>query len=143
MYTKNTMHDWIPNTTSVSTPSYICIAIYRQFAGSLFSSVACEKLSCPTVLENPHTHILFSLASYRITRQSIPTQEGYPHTMATLCAASLKLFQTFCQGQVTLQAAICKLVVLLKDTGPSDTLATEDLLDGEQEVQEDAGVGCL
>ncbi|KAJ6537582.1 hypothetical protein B0H10DRAFT_2141861 [Mycena sp. CBHHK59/15] len=143
MYTKNTMHDWILNTTSVGTPSYICIAVYRQFAGSLFSSVACEKLSCPTVLQIPRTHILFSLASYRITRQSIPTQEGYPHTMATLCAASLKLFQTLHQGQVALQAAVRELVVLLKDKGPSDTLGTEDVLDGEQEVQEDAGVGCL
>ncbi|KAJ6599545.1 hypothetical protein B0H10DRAFT_2441262 [Mycena sp. CBHHK59/15] len=118
------MHDWIPNTTSIGTPSYICIAVYRQFAGSLFSSVACKKLSCPTILQIPRTNILFSLASYRITRQSIPTQEGYPHTMATL-------------------SAVCELVVLLKDKGPSDTLGTEDVLDGEQEVQEDAGVGCL
>jgi hypothetical protein len=54
--------------------------------------------------------------------------------MATLCAASLKLFQTLRQGQVALQAAVRELVVLLKDKGPSDTLGTEDVLDGEQEV---------
>ncbi|KAF8171785.1 hypothetical protein K438DRAFT_2024000 [Mycena galopus ATCC 62051] len=99
MYTKNTAHDWIPNTSSIGTPSYICILAYRQFVSSLFSSVACEKLLCPTVLQIPHTHILFSLASFKIARQSLPTAEGYPHTMATLCPASFKLFQTLCQSQ--------------------------------------------
>ncbi|KAJ6570704.1 hypothetical protein B0H10DRAFT_1964583 [Mycena sp. CBHHK59/15] len=137
MYTKNTMHDWIPNTSSVGTPSYICILVYRQFAASLFSSVACEKLSCPTVLQIPRTHILFSLASFKIARQYLPTTEGYPHTMATLCPASLKLFQTLRQGQAALQASVRDLVLLLKNSRSSSALGTEDTPEDEQEVRED------
>ncbi|KAF8217368.1 hypothetical protein K438DRAFT_1748436 [Mycena galopus ATCC 62051] len=111
--------------------TYICIlAAYRQFAASLFSSVACEKLSCPTVLQIPRTHILFSLASLKIARQSLPTAEG----MATLCPASFKLFQTLRQGQAALQASVRDLVLLLKNT---DALGTEDVPEDEQEVRED------
>ncbi|KAJ6449728.1 hypothetical protein DFH09DRAFT_93659, partial [Mycena vulgaris] len=62
MYTKNTNHDWIPTATSVGTPSYIYVSVYRQFAGAIFSSMACGILSCPTVLQIPRTHIFFSLA---------------------------------------------------------------------------------
>ncbi|KAF8178293.1 hypothetical protein K438DRAFT_1977929 [Mycena galopus ATCC 62051] len=77
MYTKNTMHDWIPAVTSVGSPSYVYVLTYRQFTGPLFMSMACEKLPCPTVLQIPRTHVLFSLASFtNNTRQDTPNSDG-------------------------------------------------------------------
>ncbi|KAJ7745879.1 hypothetical protein DFH07DRAFT_924502 [Mycena maculata] len=115
MYTKSTMHDWIPNAPSVGLPSYIYVSVYRQFAGTLFSSIACEKLACPTVLQIPRTHVLFSLASFKITRQDIPTSEKYPHTMATLDPDSMALFHKMRQTQAALNAAVRELVLLMKE----------------------------
>ncbi|KAK7039864.1 hypothetical protein R3P38DRAFT_2514522 [Favolaschia claudopus] len=127
MYTKNTMHDWIPNAPHVGTPSYICVEAYRRFAGAMFSSIACERLSCPTVLQIPRTHLLFSLASYKITRQSLPTPEGYPHTMATLCAASLDVFNTMHMNAAAFQAAVRAIGQGLKDNNVGeDMMAGED-----------------
>ncbi|KAJ6554371.1 hypothetical protein B0H19DRAFT_1153335 [Mycena capillaripes] len=114
MYTKNTMHDWIQTASSVGTPSYIYVSIYRHFTGAIFSSMACDKLWCPTVLQIPRTHLLFSLASFPITRQEVPTTEGYPHTMATLCPASLKLFQDLQQCRSALNLAVKDLGELMK-----------------------------
>ncbi|KAK7034444.1 hypothetical protein R3P38DRAFT_2519034, partial [Favolaschia claudopus] len=127
-YTKNTMHDWIPNAPHVGTPSYIFLhqeyrPAYRRFAGAMFSSIACERLSCPTVLQIPRTHLLFSLASYKITRQSLPTPEGYPHTMATLCAASLDVINTMHMNAAALQAAVRAIGQGLKDNNAGEDMA--------------------
>ncbi|KAJ6609212.1 hypothetical protein B0H10DRAFT_2226075 [Mycena sp. CBHHK59/15] len=113
MYTKSTMHDWIPNVSSVGLPSYIYISVYRQFAGAMFTSIACEKLSCPTVLQIPRTHILFSLASFKITRQDITTK--------------------LCQGQTALHAAVRELGLLMKENR-SDA-AAEEVVEEEQEEE--------
>ncbi|KAJ6504529.1 hypothetical protein DFH09DRAFT_943717 [Mycena vulgaris] len=137
MYTKNTNHDWIPTATSVGTPSYIYVSVYRQFAGAIFSSMACGILSCPTVLQIPRTHILFSLASFtKITRQAVPTAEGYPHMLATLCPSSLELLQKLRQSQTALVAAVLHLAQLMKNNdGPPAGM--DDQVE-EVEEQEDA-----
>lgn len=59
MYTKNTMHDWIPMALSVRTPSYICVSVYSPLAGTMFTLLACPKLACGSFLQIPHTHLLF------------------------------------------------------------------------------------
>ncbi|KAJ6597640.1 hypothetical protein DFH09DRAFT_1272270 [Mycena vulgaris] len=137
MYTKNTNHDWIPTATSVGTPSYIHVSVYRQFAGAIFSSMACGILSCPTVLQIPRTHILFSLASFtKITRQAVPTAEGYPHMLATLCPSSLELLQKLRLSQTALAAAVLHLAQLMKNNdGPAAGM--DDQIE-EVEEQEDA-----
>ncbi|KAJ6521817.1 hypothetical protein DFH09DRAFT_1424506 [Mycena vulgaris] len=137
MVTKNTHHDLIPSATSVGTPSYIYVAVYRRFLGGIFSSIACETLSCPMTLQIPRTHILFSLASFKITRQVLPTAEGYPHTLATLCPSSPELLQKLRQSQTALSAAVKQLAQLIKDKIKLDNLP----LSGEMDVGvEDAAV---
>ncbi|KAJ7780986.1 hypothetical protein B0H16DRAFT_1496749 [Mycena metata] len=133
MYTKNTMHDWIPNAPSIGTPSYIYVLAYRPFAGAIFTSIACEQYSCPTVLQVPRTHILFSLASYnRTTRQLVPTAEKLPHTLITLCADSLALFQKMRESKLALSAAVRDLVQLMKDGKSVDS----DAVNEPEEVEE-------
>ncbi|KAJ7173523.1 hypothetical protein C8R46DRAFT_1083087 [Mycena filopes] len=123
MYTKNTMHDWTPTVTSVGTPSYIYVSMYRRFAGALFTSMACEKLSCSTVLQIPSTHLLLSLASFtKITKQAIPASDGYPHIMVNLCPESLKLFEDLRGSSPVVQTAVQELGRLLREksaSGPS------------------------
>ncbi|KAJ7680771.1 hypothetical protein DFH06DRAFT_1164143 [Mycena polygramma] len=84
MFTKSTMHDWIPSTTSVGTPSYVYTAVYQPFTDRIFTSLACHSLGCGTTLQFPRTHIIFSLASFApsITRQDIR------QLMATLTPSS-------------------------------------------------------
>ncbi|KAJ7022239.1 hypothetical protein C8F04DRAFT_1311542 [Mycena alexandri] len=74
MYTKNTMHDWIPTATSVGAPSYICIQGYASIAGPMFTSMSCPKLACGSFLQIPRTHLIFSFASFdsKIMWQQIP-----------------------------------------------------------------------
>ncbi|KAJ6578728.1 hypothetical protein DFH09DRAFT_1148213 [Mycena vulgaris] len=93
MYTKNTMHDWLPMATSVGSPSYVYIAVYSPIAGHMFTSMPCPKLACGSIIQIPRTHLLFSLASYSrmIQRQAVPTTEGHPHVLLTLCEASSAL----------------------------------------------------
>ncbi|KAJ7744768.1 hypothetical protein DFH07DRAFT_978083 [Mycena maculata] len=101
--------------TIVSLPSYIYVSVYQQFAGTLFSSIACEKLFCLTVLQIPRTHVLFSLASFKITQQDIPTSEKYLHMMATLDPDSMALVHKMRQTQAALNAAVRELVLLMKE----------------------------
>ncbi|KAJ7796907.1 hypothetical protein B0H14DRAFT_3157761 [Mycena olivaceomarginata] len=86
MYTKSTMHDWIPATTSVGTPSYVYADVYQALGGRMFTSLSCPPLACGTTLQFPRTHIIFSLASFTptITRQEVPTTDGHPHTLNVL-----------------------------------------------------------
>ncbi|KAJ7736423.1 hypothetical protein B0H16DRAFT_1730764 [Mycena metata] len=114
MYTKNTHHDWIPSTTSVGSPSYVSAFVYKPLSGNIFSSMACESLACSTVIHFPRTHILFSLASYDITRQAIPTVEGYPHSLATLCEQSHVLYNQLRRQEVELQLVVKDLTRLAK-----------------------------
>ncbi|KAJ7898905.1 hypothetical protein B0H14DRAFT_3554351 [Mycena olivaceomarginata] len=116
MYTKNTMHDWIPSATSVGTPSYVYAAVYQPLAGRMFSSMSCELLTCGATLQFPRTHILFSLASFTptITRQDIPTAEGYPHTLITLCERSFELLSKLRANQKPLYLAVEELTGMAK-----------------------------
>ncbi|KAJ7508549.1 hypothetical protein B0H11DRAFT_2304702 [Mycena galericulata] len=109
MYSKNTHHDWIPLATSIGTPSYIYIRVYRPFGGALFSSMSCPKLACSTFLQIPCTHILFSLASFsQIQRQDITTA-NHPLTLVTLCQTSMALFEAFHKERNALQSALKEL----------------------------------
>ncbi|KAJ7778679.1 hypothetical protein DFH07DRAFT_950687 [Mycena maculata] len=106
MYSKSMHHDWIPFADSVGTPSYIYVRVYRQFGGSLFSSMSCQALACPAFLQIPCTHILFSLASFsKIQRQEVVTA-AHPLTLVTLCHESLALFTAFKAEQNALFLAI-------------------------------------
>ncbi|KAJ7652490.1 hypothetical protein DFH06DRAFT_1331114 [Mycena polygramma] len=114
LFTKSTMHDWTPVVRSVGAPSYIYVLAYRQFAGALFTSMACDKLACPTILQIPRTHLLFSLASFtKITQQDAPT-DGYPHTLVNLCPESLKLLQDLRRSSAILRTGIQELERLMK-----------------------------
>jgi hypothetical protein len=117
MYTKSTHHDWISIAESVGTPSYIYVLVYLQLGGNFFSSLTCQALGCPTVLQIPRTHILFSLASYTIARQASPTADGHPHTLVTLCKDSHALFQIFQQHSKGLHVAIDGLAKSVKAKG--------------------------
>ncbi|KAJ6585790.1 hypothetical protein B0H19DRAFT_926943 [Mycena capillaripes] len=141
MYTKNTMHDWTPTITSVGIPSYIYVSMYRQFASALFLSMSCAKLSCPTVLQIPKTHILFSLASFtKITQQNSPTSDGYPHTVVNLCADSLKLLEDLRHSSRVLHMAIPELGRLMKEKPDSELNLSGELpggAEGSGEEQEE------
>ncbi|KAJ6594796.1 hypothetical protein B0H19DRAFT_1284500 [Mycena capillaripes] len=133
MYTKNTMHDWIPMTTSIGTPSYICISVYSPVAGRIFTSMSCPKLACGSIIQIPRTHLLFSFASFnKIRRQDTPTaEEGYPHVLLTLCETSSALFQTFRKNRVSLHTAVQELVKMSKSRhatsqGPSELVVEQD-----------------
>ncbi|KAJ6528169.1 hypothetical protein B0H19DRAFT_1083694 [Mycena capillaripes] len=92
MYAKNTNHDWVPSVDSVGAPSYIYVQTYRPLGGGFFTSMSCEKLGCPTFLQIPRTHILFSLASF----SGIHRQEVNPQlTFVTLCKESFALYEAF------------------------------------------------
>ncbi|KAJ7709362.1 hypothetical protein B0H16DRAFT_1821435 [Mycena metata] len=121
MYTKNTMHDWIPTATSVGAPSYICIQGYASIAGPMFTSMSCPKLACGSFLQIPRTHLIFSFASFdsKITRQQIPTAGGHPHTLLTLCATSSALFESMQAHRLSLNTAVRELVRLSKSRNNS------------------------
>ncbi|KAJ7461042.1 hypothetical protein FB451DRAFT_1371356 [Mycena latifolia] len=108
IYSKNTHHDWIPFAPSVGTPSYIYVRVYRQFAGSLFSSLSCQKLGTSTFLQIPRTHILFSLASFKIQREDVLTA-AHPLTLLTLGKDSMVLFDAFHEDRNALHLAIAEL----------------------------------
>ncbi|KAJ7151882.1 hypothetical protein C8R43DRAFT_1067439 [Mycena crocata] len=109
MYTKNTNHDWIPQTTSVGTPSYVYVLVYKQVGGPLFTSMSCATLACPTYLQIPRSHLLFSLASFTgIDRQAIASA-GHPLTLLTLCADSFSLLQSFHVRRQVLQGCVLDL----------------------------------
>ncbi|KAJ7032518.1 hypothetical protein C8F04DRAFT_958759 [Mycena alexandri] len=130
MYTKNTMHDWIPTVTSVGTPSYICIQGYASIAGPMFTSMSCPKLACGSFLQIPRTHLIFSFASFdsKITRQQIPTAGGHPHTLLTLCATSAALFETIQTHQLSLNTAVRELMRLSKArNNSSDTVQQQEI----------------
>ncbi|KAJ7735848.1 hypothetical protein DFH07DRAFT_779865 [Mycena maculata] len=95
-------------------------------------------LACLTVLQIPRTHVLFSLASFKITRQDIPTSEKYPHTIATLDPDSMALFHKMRQTQAALNAAVRELVLLMKENStkvvdPVDAVP-EDTEEEEEET---------
>ncbi|KAJ6524888.1 hypothetical protein DFH09DRAFT_1372073 [Mycena vulgaris] len=116
MYTKNTMHDWLPMAASVGSPSYVYIAVYSPIAGHMFTSMSCPKLACGSIIQIPRTHLLFSLASYSrtIQRQAIPTTEGHPHVLLTLCEASSALLREIRANQLSFHSAVAQLVKLTK-----------------------------
>ncbi|KAJ7755628.1 hypothetical protein DFH07DRAFT_959275 [Mycena maculata] len=90
MYSKNTNHDWIAQTTSVGTPLYIYL------------------LGTSSFLQIPRTHLLFSLASFsKIQWQDIASKD--PVALVTLCADSLALYQAFHQARSALQVSIQEL----------------------------------
>ncbi|KAJ6580890.1 hypothetical protein B0H19DRAFT_1112801 [Mycena capillaripes] len=123
IYTKSTMHDWIPAATSVGAPSYVYADVYQPFNGRMFSSLSCQSLACGTTLQFPRTHIIFSLASFAptISRQEVPTADGHPHTLVTLCAKSYELFETLCANQSALYFAVEELsrMAKSKDVDPA------------------------
>ncbi|KAJ7077204.1 hypothetical protein C8R43DRAFT_1083442 [Mycena crocata] len=109
MYTKNTNHDWIPQTTSVGTPSCVYVLVYKQVGGPLFTSMSCATLACPTYLQIPRSHLLFSLASFTgIDRQAI-TSAGHPLTLLTLCADSFSLLLSLHERRQVLQGCVLDL----------------------------------
>ncbi|KAJ7716106.1 hypothetical protein DFH07DRAFT_785479 [Mycena maculata] len=108
MYSKNTNHDWIAQTTSVGTPLYIYVQVYRLVGGDLFTSMACQSLGTSSFLQIPRTHLLFSLASFsKIQRQDVASKD--PVTLVTLCADSLALYQAFHRARSALQVSIQEL----------------------------------
>jgi hypothetical protein len=117
MYTKSTHHDWISIAESVGTPSYIYVLVYLQLGGNFFSSLTCQALGCPTILQIPRTHILFSLTSYTIARMASPTADGHPHALVTLCEDSHALFQLFQQHSKGLHVVIDDLAKSAKAKG--------------------------
>ncbi|KAJ7433413.1 hypothetical protein FB451DRAFT_1380348 [Mycena latifolia] len=138
MYTKNTMHDWIPAATSVGTPSYVYASVYLPFAGSTFTSMSCPTLACSTFLQIPRTHILFSLASFAgtIHRQDLRTTDGFPHALVTLCPGSQSLFTTLRAYQTSLFFAILELVRAVKSKKVDDAAASTStgmILDEEED----------
>ncbi|KAF8173724.1 hypothetical protein K438DRAFT_1920853 [Mycena galopus ATCC 62051] len=151
MYTKNTMHDWIPATTSVGTPSYVYAAVYQVFNGRMFSSLSCPSLGCGTTLQFPRTHIIFSLASFAptILRQDLQTADGHPHTLITLCAKSYDLFMTLGKNQIAVCSAVDELTKLAKskdgvsvlplaDVTVVNVAGAEEETGGENEVEADS-----
>ncbi|KAK6981299.1 hypothetical protein R3P38DRAFT_3234295 [Favolaschia claudopus] len=54
---------------------------------------------------------------------SLPTPEGYPHTMATLCAASLDVINTMHMNAAALQAAVRAIGQGLKDNNAGEDMA--------------------
>ncbi|KAJ7176926.1 hypothetical protein C8R46DRAFT_1346848 [Mycena filopes] len=120
MYSKSTHHDWIPSITSVGAPSYISAFVYKRLSGNIFSSMACESLTCNTALHFPPTHILFSLASFKITRQVLPTVEGYPHTLITLCETSHALYDSLRVEESRLQVVVKELARVARSKEGAD-----------------------
>ncbi|CAK5278910.1 unnamed protein product [Mycena citricolor] len=111
MYTRTSTHEWIPAAYSVGTPSYVYAWLYTSLAGNIFSSIACKKLSCPTILQIPRTHILYSLASFSgISQQDVTTVGGHPHKLVTLCADSLMVMQVLSEVTPAVNSAVNALV---------------------------------
>ncbi|KAJ7810176.1 hypothetical protein B0H14DRAFT_3757961, partial [Mycena olivaceomarginata] len=127
IYTKSTMHDWIPAATSVGTPSYVYADVYQPLSGRMFSSLSCQSLACGTTLQFPRTHIIFSLASFTptISRQEVPTVDGHPHTLVTLCAKSYELFETLRANQSALYIAVEELTRMAKSKDVDPALPSE------------------
>jgi hypothetical protein len=81
--------------------------------------------------------VIFSLASFThtITRQDVPTADGHPHTVVTLCNKSYKLFETLRANKNTLYFAVDDLTRMAKskdtpaDTVTPDNAAAEDFGD--------------
>ncbi|KAJ7355749.1 hypothetical protein DFH08DRAFT_772956 [Mycena albidolilacea] len=138
IYTKSTMHDWIPAATSVGTPSYVYADVYQSLSGRMFSSLSCQSLACGTTLQFPRTHIIFSLASFTptISRQEVPTVDGHPHTLVTLCAKSYELFETLRANQSALYFAVEELTRMVKSKNVDPALPPEGAV-----LLEDAAVG--
>ncbi|KAJ7805664.1 hypothetical protein B0H14DRAFT_3770845 [Mycena olivaceomarginata] len=87
-----------------------------RYQRRMVSSMSCELLTCGATLQFPRTHILFSLASFAptITRQDIPTAEGYPHTLITLCERSFELLSKLRANQKPLYLAVEELTEMAK-----------------------------
>ncbi|KAJ6600426.1 hypothetical protein DFH09DRAFT_1070230 [Mycena vulgaris] len=125
MYTKNTMHDWLPMATSVGSPSYV------------------------SIIQIPRTHVLFSLAffSRTIQRQAVPTTEDHPHVLLTLWDALSALFQKIRAQQLSLHSAVAQLMTVTKaknvESGPLNSAGWHraSMMDHveEQEENEDGG----
>ena len=80
--------------------SYVCANPFSVFAGNgMFSSMTCPSLSSSTILQVPHTHILFSLRSSapKITSQALRTADGHPFSLITLAPFSVSAFEAFRQ----------------------------------------------
>ncbi|KAK7012416.1 hypothetical protein R3P38DRAFT_2550288, partial [Favolaschia claudopus] len=136
MYAKNTNHNWIPETSSVGKPSYVYVTAYRQLAGQIFSSLACPVLACPTVLQIPRTHILFSLARFPVERLETATPGGNPHTLLTLSKDSFTLLQTFQRRADALHAAVEALKKLQSKKAKAPLTITVDLpVESESEAE--------
>ncbi|KAJ6493278.1 hypothetical protein C8R45DRAFT_1073220 [Mycena sanguinolenta] len=146
MYTKNTMHDWIPGTTSVGTPSYIYGDVYQNLSGRMFSSLSCPPLACGATLQFPRTHIIFSLASFAptITRQEVPTTDGYPHTLVTLCDKSYELFDKLRANQLPLYCAVEELTKMAKskdsDTAPAPSAGAGAVLSEDVAIEDSVDI---
>jgi hypothetical protein len=130
IYTKSMMHDWIPAATSVGAPSYVCADVYQPFTGRMFLSLSCQSLACGTTLQFPRTHIIFSLTSFAstIARQEpeVPTADGHPYTLVTLCAKSYELFETLCANQNALYFAVEELMKMNPALPPAGNVLLED-----------------
>lgn len=87
-------HEWMEHTDQLGTISYISVQVYAPVGGRSFSSVACRDLDCATFLHVSAAHIIFSLASYSISKQSLPLS-GASSSIVGLCPATHVLFKAW------------------------------------------------
>ncbi|KAI0690476.1 hypothetical protein BC835DRAFT_1307880 [Cytidiella melzeri] len=125
LYTKNnsraSKHAWTHSVDSIGMPLYVAVQTYTVFTGSTYSSNSCKSLDCPTFLNVPRTHVVFSLASFERTILTHTISLGAQEIdTVTLCTESTQLLLTLTLRQDDLSKSIKRLCELCKRSTTAD-----------------------
>ena len=101
------------HTNHIGGISYLSIQVYSAVGGHSYSSVACHDLDCVTFLHVSTPHIIFSLASYSVNKQSLPLS-GISSAIIYLCPDAHTLVRTWQANGSAVAAAVHNLQAALK-----------------------------